>query len=171
MFKLIWSTEYDEQICENIYNDCENRCSDDYTCPFKTNLNEIDYDYCNDCINEDLNLRFKENEYSYFVIGDSCYWYGGFPNLKPNMNGFSDIYDSIEEILLKLSDSVGMHSFRIYKGKYNTLWIELSHHDGSELYQVCRLNKKGQDYYDNYYNFDFRKYCVKGVFKDFKKNF
>lgn len=164
---VLWSTYLDEEICENIYDDCNNQCSDDYDCPYRNGC-EIAYDYVNDYINENLSEKFKENEYQYFVVGDSCYWYGGFPNLKPNMNGFSDVYNSIEDILYKLSDNVGMHDFRIYKGKYNTLWIELSHHDGSEFYQVCRLNNQGQDYYDKGYTFDFRKYCVKGVLKDFK---
>lgn len=171
MFECVWSTWIDEQICDNLSdNDCVNKCSGD-DCPYKNNLNNIDYDYINEVIDEDLHLRFKENEYQYFVVGDSCNWYGGFSNLKPNMNGFSDVFDSIKDILEMLSKDVGMYEFRIYKGKYNSLWIELSHHDGLELYQVCRLNSQGQKYYDNDYNFDFRKSCVKGVFRDFEKNF
>ena len=116
-------------------------------------------------------MRFKENDYQYFVIGESCNWYGGFSELKPNMKArVSDLYDNLEDILSMLSVR-GIHDFRIYKGKYNSLWIELSHHDGSELYQVCRLSKQGQKYYDLDYDFDWRYNSIKSVFKDFEKNF
>ena len=170
-YDLLWSSWIDEEICNNIYdNNCVNQCSEDYDCPYRNGC-DLDYDFINMRIDEEFHNKFGNVNHKYFVVGDSCNWYGGFPNLKPNMNGFSDLYDNLKELLDKLSKDVGQHDFRIYKGKYNTLWIELSHHDGSELYQVCRLNRQGQDYYDKYYNFDFRKHCVKGVFKDFEKNF
>ena len=164
--EILWSTWVDEECCENIYDDCNNKCSDDYDCPYRNGC-EIDYDYTNEYINENLNEKFKENEYEYFVVGDSCNWYGGFKELEPNMNGFSKLYSSVKDILYALSDGIGMHDFRIYKGKFDTVWIELSHHDGSQLYQLCRLNKQGRKYYDKGYDFDYSKHKITSVLKDF----
>ena len=82
-------------------------------------------------IEEHFQQKFGENEYQYFVKGHSCNWYGGYSGNKPNMEGFSDVYNNINDIIKMLNDD----DYRIYKGKHNTLWIETSNHDGSRLFQ------------------------------------
>lgn len=171
-YNLLWSTWYDEEICENIYDDnCTNECGYEGGCCYKNNSNclcsyEYDYDFMNDIIREDLQMKFGENNYQYFLVGDSCFWYGGYEGNKPNMNvRVSILCDGIEELLDKVLSYCD--DYRIYKGKYNSLWIEGSHHDGSEVYQVCRLSKYGQEMYDKDYQFNWRNHCVKSVLKDF----
>lgn len=159
---LLWS----DNVYDNVCSECEH-CSDEKYCAYYKDDGELNYDIIMDLIDEDLHEKFKENGYKYFVVGDSCNWYGGFKELEPNMNGFSMLYDSIDDILNMLSDGVGQYNLEILKGKYYSLYIRLSHHDGSELYQVCRLNSQGLKYYDRNYDFDFRKHMVKGVLKDF----
>lgn len=163
VFDLLWSTFIDEQVCTNLYTDCTNNCGYDGECSFKSEnpLYEYDFDVMNNIIKEDFNMRFGENDYMYFVKGDSCLWCCDY--LKPNMNGFSDIYSSVKDILNVLKGE----DYRIYKGKYNSVWIESCSHDGSMIFQLMRLNNQGLKYYDMNYDFDFTKHCVKGVLKDF----
>lgn len=173
-YLILWSSWIDEEICGNIYDEDCNQCytydedlNDDVKqCPYRKGCN-LDYDFINMRISEEFNNKFGNNEHRYFVVGYSCDWYGGFPNMKPNMNGYSGLYDNIKEIISDMGEGVGICDFRIYKGKYNTVWIEISHHDGSQLYQLCRLNKQGEKYYNLNYNFDYRKHMITSVFKDF----
>ena len=170
-YQLLWSDWFDEQCCENIYDDdCHNNCGYDGGCSYRCGNGDYDYDFMWDCVKEDLHMRFGKNDYQYFLLGDSCFWYGGYEGNKPNMDiRVSPIYDSIEDLVYSQLGYCDNH--RIYKGKYNSLWLEGSHHDGSELYRICRLSKQGQNYYDLDYDFDWYSNCIKSVFKDFKKNF
>lgn len=166
-YELLWSTWIDEEICSNIFDDnCKNGCGYDGNCSYRDDNGNYDYNLMSIIINYDFKMRFDKNDYQYFLIGESCSWYGGFSELKPKMEyRISPLYDSIDDILkeqLHYCDDI-----RIYKGKYNSLWIEGSHHDGSEVYQICRLNNQGQEMYDKGYNFNFKNHCVKSVFRDF----
>lgn len=174
--KLIWSTNIDEEICKNIYDEDCNRCEcydnelNDYVenvCPFRYNCDgDLDYDFMNEIIWEEFGNKFyTENDYQYFVI-DDCYC--KFDGKGIEIHRYSKILGNLKSVLDWLSDGVGMHDFMIFKGNYNRIYIRLSHHDGSELYQLVRLNKKGNEYYDKGYDFDYNKYCIKGVAKDFK---
>lgn len=174
-YNLLWSTEYDEEVCSNIYNENCNQCeyydsySDEYLenkCPYRMNGDgDIDYDFCNDRVMEEFGNKFiTENDYQYFVIDRFFY---------KNVNGkeihkYSDLIGNLKDVLNWLSDGVGMHLFRIYYDGYNRLLIELSHHDGSEYYTLARLSKYGQELYDKGYDFNYCSHCVKGVVKDFK---
>ncbi len=161
---LLWSSMYEDNVCEN----CENCCDD---CNYYKSNGELDYDYLNDAIMEDLSEKFYNHgvnsvNHEYFVCGFS---YTNYYGMKQNMNGFTDVYESVEDIIFNCLHQGGIYEgFRIYKGKYNHIIIERVHHDGVEYYQLCRLNSQGQDFYDKGYDFDFRKHCVKGVFKDFE---
>ena len=157
---LLWSSMYIDNICEN-YMECDH--CEEGCLSYDGN---IAYDLLDDIIMDDLNMKFDNKQgYEYFIMGiDYTNYYG----MYQNMDGYSKLYDTVEDIIFNcLSQGGAYEGFRIYKGKYNHIIIERSHHDGNEYYLLCRLNKQGQDYCDNGYDFDFRKYSIKSVFKDF----
>lgn len=157
---LLWSTFIDEEICKNFY-ECK-QCDEDLCCCHSDSF-DVDYDSLHDIIREDLNFRFVDGvSYEYMIVGvDYINYYG----LKQNIRGYSDLFENVEEIVDMLLD--GAMDIRIYKGKYNRVYIERCHHDGNELYLLCRLNSKGYDYLNKGYDFNRCKYIIKGTFKDF----
>lgn len=157
---LLWSSLYDEWLnCDDYMNckHCDEGCI--------SYDGDIAYDILDDVIMGDLVEKFENNDYEYFVVGvDYVNYYGMFQN----MNGHSNLYEDIKSLIFDCLATGDVHEgFRIYKGKRNSLFIERVHHDGVEYYQVCRLSKSGERYYENNYNIDFSKYMLKGVLKDF----
>ena len=136
-------------------------------CPYRYNCGgSLDYDFLNETIWEGFGNKFyTENNYQYFVI-DDCYC--KIDDKGNEIHRFSEIIGSLKDVLSWISSGVGICDLSIYYSGYNRLLIELCHHDGSDVFQLVRLNKQGQDYYDKGYEFDYDKYCIKQVAKDFK---
>lgn len=165
--ELLWSSGYDD-FCSKLYSDEEcNECDICYN-------GETDYQLLDDWIMTDLREWFEKNNHCYCVFRD-----GGLDN------GISRFCNTIEELLFDVL-YVSNCFLRICKGKHNTLFIEIHHHDGSEIFQVARLNKKGlhrmekRDKYGTYYYYDenqmleesknYKDYLYTSVYNDFKNN-
>lgn len=156
----LWSSLYEDWICKDYLN-CRH-CDEDCM----SYDGKVDYDFLDEIIMEDLNEKFAQNDYDYFVVGVDYINYYGLPQ---NMNGYSGLYHDVKSLIFSCLCNGGCYEgFRIYKGKRNSVFIERSHHDGKEYYQLCRLNKMGEKYYYELgYDIDYRNHMIKGVLKDF----
>lgn len=158
---LLWSSEYDKELCEKIY-ECEH-C--DVDCYYGEYLSDGYYDRLNDFVDEHFNCLFLKNDYKYFVI-DSCY--EEYDDKGNEIHRFSELFDDLIKLCQWVSKDCGaLMDMDIYKGKYNSMYIKLCHHDGTEWYQICRLNKLGRECYNKNYDIDYNKYAFKSVCKDF----
>lgn len=164
--ELIWSSGYSD-YCSTVY-DWE--CTECDIC--KNGV--TDYQLLDDLIMADLREWFEKNNYHYCVFRDGL------------DNGISRFCNTIEELLFDVL-YVSNCFLRIYKGDYNSLFIEINHHDGSQLFQIARLNKKGLkkmermdwDYMTYYYDDEnqmleksknYKDYLYTSVYNDFKNN-
>lgn len=121
-------------------------------------IKEYGYDELNFINEEDFDSIFPENgnQYAGLCVG-SVNYYGLGGNNRGNMTAF---FSNIKELLywgLRAADTV-----RFYIGERNRLIMKCSHHDGEEILEVIRLNKKGEDRLQ-YYADEFE------MFRDTKK--
>lgn len=135
---------------------------------------EPDYGLLFEIIDKDFDNLFPENEHSYAARGIGRRNYYGLDN-GTNYGKITDFFPNIKGVkdwMLRGCDVV-----RIHVGRYNHLIMSGFHHDGVEIVEIIRLNSKGQEraqrYYDEHEMLKDSKnvnaYISVGVWKDFKE--
>lgn len=136
-------------------------------------IEKMDIDSLYDIIVENFNNIFEENEHKYagLCVGSmNLYGLG-----SDNRGRRTEFFSNMREILdwgMNAADIV-----RFYVEKHNHLMMECSHHDGKETLQIIRLNKKGRERMQNYYDenemlnnsADIRNYISVSCWNDFKQ--
>ena len=118
----IWSTDLYDQFSED-------------------EIKEYGYDILDLINEEDFDNIFPKNEHQYagLCVGSVNYYGLGGDN-RGNMTEF---FSNIKELLYWGMNSSSAVKF--YIGERNRLIMKCFHHDGVEILEVIRLNKKGED--------------------------
>lgn len=111
-------------------------------------FDELDEKYDNYTYN-DLDNLFN-NSYAdkkYILVGSIQRWDGkGYGHC-------TRVFDSIIEAIKYSVDGWGSCYLKIYEENYGRLYIQVSHHDGTNLLEVRELTSKGEQlYYNNFYD-------------------
>ena len=120
--ELIWSTDLYDHFSEE-------------------EIEEQGYDELNLILEENFDNIFPENEYQYagLCVGSVNYYGLGGDN-RGNMTRF---FSNIKELLYWGLNSAS--DVKFYIGERNRLIMKCFHHDGVEILEIIRLNKKGEN--------------------------
>lgn len=142
--RVIYSNYYNEELYEEIKNNLvelnegiipsENEIWDEYN--FSQSM---DFEFFEDAFNEFINNDT-------FVLQGSIGLYHG-----TYQGGF--IFDTFNELCRAWKDS---DYIEIYD-ENGHLYLKCSHHDGTNFYEIRKLNHKGYEYYSKHYDDDKRK--------------
>ena len=124
---------------------------------YKENLEELGLDKANEEITdeeiweqvridldiswEDLESDIKKFDDTYIFTGKVSTWRGSFIGGKI-VTGGRDLLNTL----------VGYDYIKLYETSYGKAFVELSHHDGTHIMEIRKLNSKGYDYYNNHYD-------------------
>ena len=120
--------------------------------------NEIDGDW--DFLMEQAEWADKENPGYYVVKADLGLWDGHHAGGR--------IFNSLREAIRQMAGD--MDSVAIYEDDRGNAEIKCGHHDGTNVYQIRRLNKKGAYAYEHSDVFESRRSKVERFFKPVYSN-
>lgn len=109
---------------------------------------EEDKEFERECFFEEF--QWYLDKYTFIATGTCGLWYGRVAGGKV-INGMKDFYSLITDCdYVKITDNNGH------------LMVKASHHDGTNYFELRKLNDKGVDFYNrNDYTYDRKELCEK----------
>lgn len=101
---------------------------------FEENDEEVDWDFYWDYYKEDLECKFEGNNDEYIAVGSLGRWDGRY-------DGKSRVYDSITELIIDFISQYDGY-LTINLSDNGELYLTYCHHDGTDYFEVKKVNKE-----------------------------